>query len=89
MNWDLVVDLVQTEFRDGFLMEELICKAVVLLPEGGDDYRRIGLVKVVWKTVTVILNFCFTASIANHDSLCGFLVGRGTRTASLEVKLIQ
>ena len=35
--WELVVDLVQTEFRDGVLMKEATWQAVVLLPKGGGN----------------------------------------------------
>ena len=60
-----------------------------MLPKGGGHYHGISLVEVVWKAVTVILNFGFAASITYHDSFHGFWSGRGTGTASLEVKLIQ
>ena len=62
---------------------------MVLLLEGGGDYYGIGILEVVWKAVTVILNFCFATSITYHDSLHGFRSGRGMGTASLEVKMLQ
>ena len=62
---------------------------VVLIPKGGGEYLRIGLVEVVCKAVAVILNSRFTASITYHDSLHGLWAGRSTRTATLEVKLLQ
>ena len=37
----------------------------------------------------MILNTCFTASITYHDYLNGVQAGRGTETATLEVKLLQ
>ena len=57
--------------------------------KGGRNYYDTGLVEVVWKAATAILNFCFAASITYHDSLHGFRSGRGTRTAYLELKLIH
>ena len=45
---------------------------MVLIPKGKGDYRGIGLVKVMWKVVTTILNLPFTASITYHDLLHGF-----------------
>ena len=45
--------------------------------------------EVVWKVVTVIINFRFTASIAFHDFLHGFRACRGTGTASLGTKLLR
>ena len=41
----MVVDLIQTEFREGKLVEEAIWQAVVLIPKGNKDYQVIGLVK--------------------------------------------
>ena len=60
-----------------------------MLLKGGGDYHIIGLVEVVWKAVTMILNFCFAASITYHDSLNGFQSVCCTRIASLEVKLLH
>ena len=45
--------------------------------------------EVVCNAVTVILNFCFAASITYHDSLNGLWSDHSTGTASLEVKLLQ
>ena len=84
-----MVDLVQTAFREGDLAEESTWQAVVLITKGEKDYGGIGLVEVVWKVVTVILNRRFTSSITFHDVLHGFRAGRGTGTATLKAKLIQ
>ena len=46
-NWARVVELVQTEFRDGDLAEESTWQAVVLIPKGKRDYRGIDLVEVM------------------------------------------
>ena len=43
-NWDRVVDLVHTVFREGRLAEEVTWQAVVLIPKGGNYYWGIGLV---------------------------------------------
>ena len=53
------------------------------------DFRGIGLVEVLWKAMTSLLNCRFTAAISFHDTLHGFLEGRGTGTAVLEAKLLQ
>ena len=81
--------MVQTAFRDRDLMEGKTWSAVVFLLEGGGKYHDIGLVEVVWKAVTVILNFCFAASITYHESIHGFRSDYGTGNVSLEVKLLQ
>ena len=88
-NWERLLDLVQTAFREGRLAEEATRKAVVLRPKGEKDYHGIGLVEAMWKVVAVILNRRLTASITYHDFLHVFWAGRGTCTATLEAKLLQ
>ena len=63
VNWEMVVDLIQTAFQEGELAEEAICQAVVLIPKGKKDYWGIGLVEVMWKVVAAIFNHWLTASI--------------------------
>ena len=65
----MVVDLVQLEFRDGFLAEEAAWQAVVLILKSRGYYCSIGLVEVIWKAVAVILNRHFTAAITYHNPL--------------------
>ena len=50
-NWDRVVDLIHTAFREGRLAEESTWQAVALIPKGGKSYRGIGLMEVMWKLV--------------------------------------
>ena len=45
--------------------------------------RGIGLVKVTWKVVAVILHRRLTTGIKPHDALHGFREGRGIGTATL------
>ena len=61
---------------------------IVLLPKGGGDYRGIGLLEPLWKVVEVLMDKRFLA-IKFHYCLHGFLAGRGTGTATMEVKLAQ
>ena len=87
--WEMVVELLQLAFRDGVLVQEAAWKAVVLITKEGGEYHSIGLMEVIWKVVTVILNCRFTAAITYHDSLHGFWEGCSTGTATLEVKMLQ
>ena len=80
--------MVQTASRDGDLAEEATWQAVVLIPKGKKDYRGIGLVEVMLKVVTAILNLRFTSSITYHDALHGFRAGCDMGTATLEAKLL-
>ena len=83
------MDLVQSAFREGKLVEEATWQAVVLIPKGKKDYQGIDLVEVMGKVVAAILNFWLTASITFHDFLHGFWAGHGTGTTTLEAKLLQ
>ena len=71
------------------MAEDSTCQEVVLIPKGGEYYRGIGLVEVLWKVVVVILNSRFITSIAFHNVLHGFRAGRSMGNASLEAKLLQ
>ena len=66
-----------------------MCQSVVLILKGEEDYLIIGLAKVVWTVVLVILNCRFTTSIAFHDVLHGLWAGCGTGTISLKENLLQ
>ena len=76
-NWGKVVSLVQAEFWDGTLAEECAWKMVILILKGGGDFRWIGLVELLWNTVTCIFNQRFTMAIGVHDSLHRFWAIRG------------
>ena len=61
---------------------------VALLPTGGGNFRGIGLIEQYWEVVEVIMDQRLEV-IQFHDSLHGFMKGRGTGTATLEAKLAQ
>ena len=88
-NWERLVDLVQTAFREGRLVGEAKWQAVVLIPKGKKDYCVISLVEVMWKVVAAILNCWLTASTTYHDFLHGFRADCGTGTATLKTKLLH
>ena len=83
------MEMTQTAFREGKLVEEATWKTVIMIPKGKGEFRRIGLVEVTWKVVTVILHRGLTTGIQLHDALHRFREGRGTGTATLEAKLLQ
>ena len=81
---------MQAAFCDGTMAEECTRQTVVLNPKGiSSDFRGIGLVEVIWKTMYILLNCRFTAAITFHDVLNGFRAGRGTGTVALDSKLLQ
>ena len=84
-----MLELFQLAFQDGVIAEEAAWQAVVLILKGVGDYRDIGLVELIWKAVSVIINRCFTVAITYHDFRHVFRAGRGTGTATSEVKLFE
>ena len=83
------MEMTQTAFREGKLVEEAAWQTVAMIPKGEGEFRGIGLVEVTWKVVAVILQRRLTAGLQLHDALHGFREGRGTGTATLEPKLLQ
>ena len=62
---------------------------MVIIPKGGGGYRGIGLVRVVWKVCTLIMNSRIQSAIILHNTLHGFRQGMGERTDIMEVNLEQ
>ena len=56
---------------------------------GGGGYQGIGIVEVVCKICTAVVNFCLKRSVILHDSLHGFRVGSVVGTLTLEERLAQ
>jgi len=55
-------------------------------PEPG-QFRSIGLLELLWKLISAVINWRLMDNIQFHDDLHGFLPNCGTRTACLEAKL--
>ena len=82
--------VVQAAFHNGNISGEITWKMVVLIAKGdGREFRGIGLVEVLWKTITVILNWSLTSAIIFHYIIHGFRSGRGMDTTTREAKLLQ
>ena len=61
-----------------------------MIPNGeGTNFRGIGLVEVLWKAISNIINLWLSSSIQFHDALNEFCAGRGMGTATLEENLLQ
>ena len=69
-NWLKVIVIVHAEFCDRTLAEERTWQTVALITkELSGEFRRIGMVEVLWKTVTSLLNRRLTPAIKFHDVL--------------------
>ena len=71
-NWDRVVDLIQTCFREQQVPTQMLWLTVVLLPKGNGDYRGIGLLEISWKVIESIINRRIADKVNFHDALHGF-----------------
>ena len=61
-----------------------------MIPKGGGtDFRGIGLVEVLCKAISGIINLQISSSIQFHDALHGFHAGIGKGTTNLEAKLLK
>ena len=61
----------------------------VIIPKRGGEYRRIGLVEVLWKVWVLITNNRLRTSITLHDALHGFRQARGAGMVTMEAELSQ
>ena len=84
-----VVAILQVAFQYGTLAEEFTCQIVILIPKCKGDFLGIGLIEVLWKAITSLLNHRITAAIFFHDMLRVFWAGQGTGTPTLEANLLQ
>lgn len=87
--WELVCRLVQHMFETGEIPQELSWSIMVLIPKANGDMRGIGLLEIIWKTCSSIINSRLQDSIQFHEALHGFRKQRGTGTAILETKLLM
>ena len=86
--WRAFIDLVQTVWETGSIPQQMLWMVVVLIPKGKGNYRGIGLLDQIWKGIEVVMDNRLKC-LELHDCLHGFLAGRGTGTAIMEVKLVQ
>ena len=75
--WKPVVRLVKVMFRYGTVVEEIAWATMVLLPKGKEGYRVIGIVELLWKVFSVVVNCSLKRIIVLHDAIHGFREGRG------------
>jgi len=76
-NWCRLVELVQEIYHTGVLPMELLWSVLVLLPKDSGGFCGIGLLEIVWKVVSSIIDARIKASIKFHDALHEFWAKQG------------
>ena len=71
-NGGVLVHLVCTMFLTSELPEQLSWGLLVLVPKAKGGVHGIGLLEVIWKLCSSIVDACLKAGIKFHDSLHGF-----------------
>ena len=61
----------------------------MILNEVGTNFRVIGLVEILWKAISGIINRRLLSSVQFHNPLRGFRAWRGMGTATFQSKLLQ
>jgi hypothetical protein len=86
--WDKLVSIIQTTFSTGEIPFVLPNCILALIPKSNSSQvRGIGLMEIIWKTITKIMNDRINENVKFHDGLHGCVPGRGTGTALIETKL--
>jgi hypothetical protein len=84
---DVVVVLIQHIFKSGNIPTELPWSVLVAIPKPSRGFCEIGLLKVIWKTISSIIDSRIKEKVKFHPELHGFRPGRGTGSATIESKL--
>ena len=70
--WYPVVRLVQVMFRDSPALEYIDWSTMVLLSKGKGGYRVIGIVEMLCRVFSVVVNFSLKMSVMMHNNFYGF-----------------
>jgi hypothetical protein len=76
-----------TNLQTGNIPEEMTWSILVLIPKSSGGTCGIGLLEILWKVCSSIINNRLQEAITFHDALHGFQPGRGTGTAMIDAKL--
>jgi hypothetical protein len=86
--WEKLVSIIQTTFHTGEIPFVIPHCILALIPKSDSSQMRgIGLMEIIWKTITKIMNDRINENVKFHDGLHGCVPGRGTGTALIETKL--
>ena len=83
--WEALLQLIQVIWEEGRIPTQLGWVITVLIPKGGSDYCRIGLLEPIWKVIEWVIDKWLEV-IALYSSLHGCCNRWGTGTAVIEAK---
>jgi hypothetical protein len=66
------VELIQYVFEKGEIPTETAWSVLVLIPKGSGGHRGIGLLEIVWKMISSIIDRYLKYKIEFHDDLHRF-----------------
>ena len=69
---------------DDTVLEEISWAKMILLHQDKVGYRGIGIVEVLWKVFSVVVNCCLKSSVVLREALHEFIERKGTVTATLQ-----
>jgi hypothetical protein len=88
LGWEQTCNTIRQLFETGYIPQEISWSILVLIPKAsGGTPRGIGLLEMIWKVCSSIINQHLQEAIPFHKALHGFRPGHGTGTASLDAKL--
>ena len=62
-NWEWLVEIIQMAFGDSRLLAEFSWNMVVLIPKGVGFFKWVGIVDVLWKELSGVINWHIRAAV--------------------------
>jgi hypothetical protein len=85
--WDSLVELIQYVFEKGEIPTETAWSVLVLIPKGSGGCKGIGLLEIVWKLISSIIDRRLKEKLNFMMLYTGLELLGGTGTATIEAKL--
>jgi Reverse transcriptase (RNA-dependent DNA polymerase) len=85
--FNIVRQLIEETFSSGEIPQALHVETLILIPKlGSTEYRGIGLLETIWKTISSIINSRIKHVVQFDEAVHGFRQQRGMGTAILTNK---
>ena len=62
-NWERILEILQTTFRYVRLLTDFTRKILVLVDKWNRDFIGIGLVEILWKSLSGVINWWIGAAV--------------------------